>query len=174
MRILPSIWLAALLVLQGSLYGGTPLFPNGDFSDGMKGWNLLCLEKTPAVAEVRAIENGKHAVCVTVPVAGAQGYYVQFVQRNIVITGDKSYKLSFRARSKIAATITLNLWPTEGSNPHALWRVDQVAVTDAWKDYSYDIDPKGESGNFNLDFGGLAKQAGEYWLTDIGLDEVEK
>lgn len=140
----------------------------------MTGWNLLCQEEAQAVAEVKDIEHGKRAVCVTVQTPGTEGYYVQLVQGNIPISASATYKLTFRARSKPAANITLNLWPTHSANPSELWRVDQVALTDAWKEYSFEINPNNVSGNFNLDFGGLARQAGEYWLTDISLTQIQK
>lgn len=177
MRILPFIRLARLLLfaiaLPASLFAGSPLFTNGDFSAGMDGWNLLCMENTPAVAEVREIENGKHAVCVTVQAAGAKGYYVQLVRANVSLDAGKSYRLSFRARSKGDANITVNLWPRESSASEALWQTNPIPVTGEWKEYHYDIDPHGTSGDLNLDFGGLAAQPGEYWFTDISLTEEE-
>jgi Carbohydrate binding domain len=179
MKIPGLLCLTQLLVFTvaspAAAWAGAPLFSNGDFRDGMTGWNLLCQEEAKAVAEVKEIEHGKRAVCVTVQTPGSEGYYVQLVQGNISIAGTKTYKLTFRARSKPDGHITVNLWPTtQSSDPQALWRVDQVALTDTWKEYSFDIHPNNVSGNFNLDFGGLAKQAGEYWFTDITLVEVEK
>jgi len=178
MKILPSLCLTRFLLFAvaspAAAWAGTPLFPNGDFRDGMGSWYLLCQEHAQAAAEVKGIEQGKHAVCVTVQTPGAEGYYVQLVQGNIPIAASATYKLTFRARSKPAGNITLNLWPAHSSDPNALWRVDQVALTDAWKEYSFEINPNDVSGNFNLDIGGLARQAGEYWFTDISLVEVEK
>jgi hypothetical protein len=179
MKILPSIFLTQLILIAvaspAAARAGTPLFPNGDFRDGMTGWNLLCQEEAQAVSEVKDIEKGKHAVCVTVQTPGTEGYYVQLVQGNIPIAGSKTYKLTFRARSKPVAAISVNLWPSQaGSDAHALWRVDQVALTDAWKEFSFEIHPNNVSGNFNLDFGGLARQAGEYWITDVSLVAVDQ
>ncbi len=140
----------------------------------MTGWTLFCMDKTPAVAQIKNIENGKHAVCVTVLAPGAKRYDVQLVWKSIPIVDGKTYKLSFRARSNVNASISVNLWPTDGSDSYALWTVDQIVVTRTWKKYTFDIDPYGASGEFNLDFGCLAKQTGEYWFTDISLTDVRK
>ncbi len=163
-----------LIAVPVSGLAGTPPFANGDFSNGMTGWTLFCMDKTPAVAQIKNIENGKHAVCVTVLAPGAKRYDVQLVWKSIPIVDGKTYKLSFRARSNVNASISVNLWPTDGSDSYALWTVDQIVVTRTWKKYTFDIDPYGASGEFNLDFGCLAKQTGEYWFTDISLTDVRK
>ncbi len=132
------------------------------------------MEKTPAVAQIRNIENRKHAVCVTVMAPGAKRYDVQLVWKSVPIVAEKTYQLSFRARSKADAFISVNLWPTNNSDSYALWSVDRIAVTSTWKQYTFSIDPYGASGEFNLDFGDMAKQTGEYWFSDISLTEVRK
>jgi len=80
MRILPSICPTRLLIfsiaLPASAWAATPLFPKGDFSAGMNGWNLLCMKNTRAVAEVKEIENRKHAVSVGYPADPAAPFLI--------------------------------------------------------------------------------------------------
>jgi acetyl esterase len=145
------------------------LISNPSFESGLDGWQAQKLEGTQATFEVKEIENGRHALCVTVPQAAEKRYYIQLVHPIYsLLSANTSYTLSFRARSQPAAPIVV-IMHTGGSAPQELLRADPVDLTADWKDYTYTITPQQNSEANYLTISGLAAQPGEYWFTDVSL-----
>ncbi len=147
------------------------LISNSTFSSGLEGWQPQKLESTEASFEIKDIEGGKHALCITVPQPGAKRYFVQLLHPlDVQLSSGKSYTLSFRVRSKPGASIVVIL---RGQNAPKgeIWREDPIALTEEWKTYSYTFTPPQDGAATTLLISGLASVAGEYWFTHVSLQE---
>ena len=163
--------LSSLAALPTVAHAGESLIPNGDFASGMDGWSLNKLEHTEADAAVEAIENGKHAIHIKVPQAGAKRYFVQLLRNNIRLSADKTYHLRFRARSQPGCELIL-LAATNHGKYNEIWRQEHITVKPEWSDVTADIKPTATDDTAIILFSGLAAQSGDYWLTDITLEEA--
>ncbi len=168
---------AAAFLFAGALFplatqAGESLISNGDFTSGMDGWGLNKLEHTDAEATPETIENGKHAIHIKVPQPGAKRYYVQLVHGGVHLHADKTYHLRFRAKCQPAGQIVL-LAATNHTKFTEVWRQENVAVKTEWSDFTADFKSNVTDDGAVLLFSGLAAQAGDYWLTDISLEEGE-
>jgi acetyl esterase/lipase len=149
----------------------TELITNPAFESGLDTWQPQNLQGTKASFEIKPIENGKHAICITVPQAGEKRYYVQILHPIYsLLSASKSYTLSFRARSKPGAPIVVFVRASK-TPPGEMWRQDPIVLTEDWKDYSYTFTPGADSQANYLTISGLAAQAGEYWFTNVSLQE---
>ncbi len=164
--------LYSLNTISGLRAAPAELIANPSFDNGMEGWQPEKLEGTEATFEVKEIEGGKHALCITVPQAGAKRYFVQLLHPlNIPLTGGKSYTLSFRARSKPGTPI-LVIIRGQTTSSGEIWRENQVALTEDWQSYSYTFTPPKDDLATTFLFSGLAAAAGEYAFTDVSLQEA--
>ncbi|MEJ2627488.1 MAG: carbohydrate binding domain-containing protein, partial [bacterium] len=88
----------------------TNLLVNGDFSQGLSGWNLYT---QASAAATFSVVNGE--CCIYITKKGSEGYHVQLNQQNLLIEKDKSYTVSFDAyadaNKQIYSAVGLNSDP---------------------------------------------------------------
>ncbi len=166
-----SIPLLALFLSWTSLHAEDQLILNGAFEDDLKDWTLQTMGTAKATANVVPIEGGKHAVSVEVTEPGEKRYFVQLVQRNVHVESGKTYLLTFRAKAKTAADIVVTVSSKEGSNFREMWREEDLALSEEWKEFRFSVAAKDPSDNVYLILSGMAKQPDEYFFTDISLTE---
>jgi len=168
---------SALLLASGSglvaqQAAQTELITNPGFESGLDTWQPQKLQGAQATFEVKQIENGKQALCVTVAQAAEKRYFVQILHPVYsLLSASKSYTLSFRARSKPGASIVVTMRASK-TPPGEMLRQDSIELTEDWKDYSYSFTPAQDSPANYLTLSGLAAQAGEYWFTNVSLQEA--
>ena len=149
---------------------GDNLVTNGDFSQEETGWRLDRMEGIQADDKVEPVEGGKHALHVTVPTEAEKRYYVQLMEtKGFPMAADKTYTLSFRARSKPELETIVMVNGETGAGE--MGRQDHIQLSQDWKDYQFTIAPKHAADAARICISGLAAKAGEYWLTDISVKQ---
>jgi acetyl esterase len=150
---------------------GDELITNSGFDAALDSWEPQKLQGAEASFEVVGIENGKHAIHITVPTAAEKRYYVQLLHGIYTpLRAGKKYTFSFRAKSKPGSSIVVFLNSSD-KNVGEMLRQDNIALAEDWKDYSYSFTPQADSAISHLTISGFAAQAGEYWLTNVSLRE---
>jgi len=161
-------FLPLLAGLATSALAAPDLIANGDFSQGLTGWRLDRLQGAQGTVEVKDSGDGQHAAFVHVPEAAEKRYFIQLVQKGVGLEEGRAYRLSFRARSAPESAIVVKL--LEDQAPYTeLWTEDGIALSDGWKEYHFDVQPKPGNGAAVLVISGLAKQAGDYAFSDVSL-----
>lgn len=163
-------FLSTLLSTSLAVFAADNLVQNGDFENGSGSWDLQCMGN--AKASVKVIqEAGKHAAAVEVTEPGEKRYFVQLVQRNLHLDGDKSYELTFRAKAKTPADVVVTVSAKEGSGFREMWRQENIALKEEWDEFRFTVTPKDPTDNVYLILSGMAKQPDEYFFTDVTLTE---
>src|SRR5262245_15800380 len=83
---------------------GTELLENGDFAEGMKGWNV----EQHGSAEVSGSVAEK-VLRVAVKKAGQETWHAQFARGELKVAGGEGYAVAFRARAPKAMSVSVNL-----------------------------------------------------------------
>ena len=168
-----AILAAALLLCAGSFStraaADRQVAVSADFAGHIGNWVLNTLEGTKAEASSETAD-GKPAVHIRVPVAGAKRYHVQLLCKGVSLQEGKTYRLHFRVRSQPDADLSVVAGTFHGKFEE-LWRQDHVASKDAWTAYDCEVRPKTGDAEAQIIFGGLAGVAGDYWLTDVSFGE---
>lgn len=166
-----SIPLLTLFLSWTTLHAQDQLIQNGNFENDLKDWNLQTMGTAKASANVVSIEGDKHAVSVEVTEPGEKRYFVQLVQRNVRMESGKTYLLTFRAKVKTPADVVVTVSSKEGDNFREMWRQEDLALTEEWKEFRFSVAAKDPSDNVYLILSGMAKQPDEYLFTDVSLTE---
>ncbi len=91
------------------------------------------MQNAAATFDVKDIENGKHALSVTVPTPAEKRFYVQILRLiDKPLSGGKSYTLSFRAKSTPDTQIVVFL-NAAGTPPATLMKQDNIPLSSDWK-----------------------------------------
>lgn len=152
------------------LHAQSEMITNPSFDDALNSWIPMNLQGATATFDVKQTDDGKHAVCITVPAVAEKRYYVQLDQSiSAPMSASKTYLFSFRAKSNPATPIVITMGQRKGGE---IWRQDQIALTDQWQDYTFQIIPTSDADSPFLNISGLAAVAGEYWFTNVSLKET--
>lgn len=143
------------------------LLLNGDFSAGLRPWQLDRLEGAQAEVTIEAVEGAGQAARVQVPEAAAVAYHVQLFQGKLAVESGQTYRLAFRARGVPGAKIGLNLM-VAGDPWTNLWK-EEVELTPEWQEFSFEIRPTQSTPNARVTFTRLGGTPGEYWFADVSL-----
>ncbi len=167
-----AAWALLCLVTPLRLHAQDELIANPSFEHALDSWTPMSLEGAVAQFDVKDIDGGKKALCITVPAAAEKRYYVQLDQTlTASMSMGKTYTLSFRAKATPAAQIVITMGD-KGPPGAELWRLDQIAITDSWQTYSFPVNVSQDAVQPILNISGLAAAAGQYWFTDISLKEA--
>ncbi|CAN5621457.1 hypothetical protein BH09VER1_BH09VER1_13730 [soil metagenome] len=166
-----SIPLLALLISWTPLHAEDQLITNGTFENELQGWTLQTMGTAKATANAVSIDGDKHAAAVEVTEPGEKRYFVQLVQPNVHLEEGKTYLFTFRAKAKTPADIVVTVSSKEGTAFREMWRQENLALTEEWKEFRFSVPAKDPSDNVYLILSGMAKQPDEYFFTDVSLTE---
>lgn len=165
-----------LTVLNPTAVEGEMLI-NGDFSGGTGGWTDPAVNYISDGAEMTiSADNGALKVEV---VAGSNLWTPRFGQMNVPFEQNKTYQVSFRAKSSVEKAINLQVGELLTSAP---WFTDfkpgqteQRTITTEWATYSYKFTHKldNKRGGILFELGTLNGQAinATLWFDDIEITE---
>lgn len=159
----------SLLFILGLLCSplAAELIRNGDFSAGMRGWELERLQNAEATAGVGREGDAKAFARVVTEAAAAAAHHVQLVQRRLSLEEGRAYRITFRARAEPAARIVVNLKLDRAPWPN-LW-TQPVNLGPEWKAYSYTFKASQSTDIARLTFSSLGAQAGRFDFSDVSI-----
>ena len=154
---------------EGATPLGREMLQNGDFSNGLTGWELQVNESAGAVA-VPVIEgpDGGSCVRVTVTRPSETGWYVQLHQAGLDFTAGAPYTLSFSARAEPTRRVGINSFATREPY-HALGFSTNVDIGPEWRQYSFPFRANEAYEGGRVGFSDLAKTKGTLWIADVSL-----
>ena len=143
------------------------LLRNGDFSAGLRGWELERIHDAEASVRIESEPGMESYVRVSTPVVAAAPFHVQLVQRRLTIEEGRAYRITFNARAEPAARIVANIkidrkpWPNLWTQP--------VDLDPGWKTYSYTFRASQTTDIGRLTFSSLGAQAGRFDFADVSI-----
>lgn len=149
---------------------GNEMLTNGNFTNGLTGWNLEQHAGATATAtqSTDAPSGFTRSVRIQVTRAGSQGWHVQLAQSGLRIESNKLYTLSFWARSDATRDITVAL-----AMAHEPWQAlgtwNSVALNTQWRRFEFVFLTTQGSTNGRVLFSGMGLQTGTYWITGVSL-----
>ena len=130
--------------------------------EGLRPWSFE--HHGGSVATCANDAGGFHVV---VEKTGAETWNVQLNQPQLKLSTQKSYTISFRAKSDRARRTTVG-----ASLAHEPWTRLWSApadLTPEWKDFRFTFTPDENEDNARVGFPGLGRTTGEYFFSDISL-----
>jgi hypothetical protein len=170
----------AEIELLGIITEPANLLPNGGFESGaIEPYGIYGTATSEIVTDCVGADvpegpiEGKYCLHVVVPAAGANFWDVGMSNGSFTLKAGKKYKFSAWIKCK-SGTLQVNMKPERGADPWEGYSEKVVTATDKWQEFSTttdvipaDVTPASPTFHF-------AFTAGDFWMDDIKLQELEE
>lgn len=153
---------------------GGEMLTNADFSNGLNSWILERHAGAEATAEIVTDDlpsspiAPKRALRIAVIKPGTQPWHVQFNQPRLKLEANRPYTLTFFAKSGKPCQIDVGI--RQAHEPWAdLGFRTTLNLTTQWQQFRFTFMLNRGDENARLDFSGLGRDRGTYWLAGISL-----
>jgi hypothetical protein len=170
----------AEIELLGIITEPANLLPNGGFESGaIEPYGIYGTATSEVVTDCLGADvpegpiEGQYCLHVVVPAAGANFWDVGMSNGSFTLKAGKKYKFSAWIKCK-SGTLQVNMKPERGADPWEGYSGKVVTATDKWQEFSTttdvipaDVTPASPTFHF-------AFTAGDFWMDDIKLQELEE
>ena len=148
---------------------GPNLLANGDFHNGLSGWNGEQHEKARAsFTRTAEFTGGRPSAKITVTTPDTAGWYVQFNYPGLKLVTNRAYTLSFWAKSTPATNADVSIM-----RAHADWAglggSQALALTPDWRAFTNTFQVSASDTNARVNFGSMGDKLATFWLADVRL-----
>ena len=145
------------------------MLTNGNFADGTNNWWVDKGDGETASVEV-AKEGPNEAAALKINVLSApdESWQLQAFNAGLKIEKDKSYILTFWAKSKSAGTIKVNCMHNHEPWEHST--EEEFYLSDKWTKKEFSFDGPWDDDNARITFTDLGQETGQvYWFANVSL-----
>jgi hypothetical protein len=153
----------------GARTPGAQLLQNGDFSAGVRGWELSRQKGTSASLEVTYdAPGGKPSA--KIAVAGVDGtpWHIMLTQRPLKLSNGKQYRVAFRARASGERQFSAEVCH---SSPYRGYGSARFAADKGWRDCQFTFTAPEDDDQVRLSIQ-LGQSTGTAWISDMILHEA--
>jgi hypothetical protein len=146
---------------EGAREEGPELLENGNFTEGMKGWNV----EQHGTAEVSS--STEKGLRVEVKKTGQESWHAQFSRGGLKVAGGIGYAVTFRARAPKPMSVSVNLM--QAHEPYKVLGSKLVEVGPDWRDVKAVFKTSAADDNARVSMTGLGQTAGVFEFADFSL-----
>lgn len=160
--------LAAWNVIDQPL--GTNLISNGDFAQGLEGWNAEQHGSAQA-AFSRTFEflNDGPSARVTVTSPDSVAWHIQLNHPGLKLISNQVYTISYWAKSSPPTNVDASLMQAHNAYS-GLGYAQRLALTGNWQHFSNSFQATANDANARVNFGSMGDKSGTFWFADVRLE----